>query len=284
MARPLRIEYPGALYHVVARGNAKQPIFLDRQDHRRFLRILECVVDRHNVVCLSYCMMGNHYHLLLETPDGNLSRAMRQLNGVYSQGFNRRHQRVGHLFQGRYKAILVERGVHLLELSRYIVLNPVRAELVTRPEDWEWSSYRETVGVAPCPRLLSVDGLLGLYGSSRSEARERYRSFVEEASGDSAREGRPKTPTVLGTREFVLGVGERLGPTDALEEIPRAQRFLARPDLDEIFQGVENRSERNRSILTAFRSHGYTMKQIADAVGIHYSTVSRVIRNLEQVD
>ena len=151
MARPLRIEFPGALYHVTARGDRQEPIYEDDDDRKVFLDLLGKVIVEWNWVCQAYCMMGNHYHLLVETPDGNLAKGMRQLNGVYTQLSNRRHQRVGHLFQGRYKAILVDRDEYLLELGRYVVLNPVRARLVKRVEDWPWSSYRSMVGQARNP-------------------------------------------------------------------------------------------------------------------------------------
>ncbi|MBD3670659.1 MAG: transposase [Gammaproteobacteria bacterium] len=127
MSRPLRIEYAGALYHVTSRGDGQKDIYLDDKDRRDFLSNLTHVCERYNWVVHAYCLMSNHYHLLLETPDGNLSQGMRQLNGVYTQQFNRTHERVGHVFQGRYKAIIVQKDSYLLELSRYIVLNPVRA-------------------------------------------------------------------------------------------------------------------------------------------------------------
>ena len=130
MARPLRIEFAGALYHVTSRGDRREDIYLDDGDRQLFLEVLEAVCERFNWEVHAYCLMSNHYHLLVETPDGNLSRGMRHLNGVYTQRFNRRHKKVGHVFQGRYKAILVQKENYLLELSRYIVLNPVRAGMV----------------------------------------------------------------------------------------------------------------------------------------------------------
>lgn len=133
MARPLRLEFPGAVYHVTSRGNSKQDIFLDAKDRKLFLEVLSSVVARFKWLCHAYCLLGNHYHLIVETLEGNLSRGMRQLNGVYTQVFNRRHKKVGHLFQGRYKAILVEKETHLLALCRNVVLNPVRAGWVKRP-------------------------------------------------------------------------------------------------------------------------------------------------------
>src|SRR5436853_5298437 len=140
MARPLRLEYPGALYHVTARGNAKSDIYLDDGDRRIFERILGTTVTRHRWLLHAFCLMGNHYHLLLETPLPNLSKGMHRLNGSYSQCFNRRHQRVGHVLQGRFTALLVERESYLLELARYVPLNPVRAGFVSSPADWQWSS------------------------------------------------------------------------------------------------------------------------------------------------
>jgi putative transposase len=133
MSRPLRIEYPGALYHLTSRGNARQDIFLDDTDRAVFLDVLASVIERHGWHLYAYCLMGNHYHLLAETPHSNLSRGMRWLNGVYTQRFNRRHERVGHILQGRFKAILAERESYLLELSRYTVLNPVRAGMTGAP-------------------------------------------------------------------------------------------------------------------------------------------------------
>ena len=150
----MRIEFRGAVYHVTSRGNTRQAIFRDDIDRIDFLEVLYSVVKRFNFIVHAYCMMRNHYHLLIETPDGNLSQGMRQLNGVYTQRFNRRHNRVGHVLQGRYKAILVEKNSYLLELARYVVLNPVRAAgIVKSPGDWKWSSYRATAGyekAIPC--------------------------------------------------------------------------------------------------------------------------------------
>src|SRR4030066_2444129 len=167
MARPLRIEYPGAIYHITSRGNARQPIYKDDKDRETFLELLGSVVSRYGWICHAYCLMGNHYHLLIETPDGNLSQGMRQLNGIYTQHFNRRHGRVGHLFQGRFKAIVVDRDSYLLELCRYVVLNPIRAAMVKHVEHYPWSSYPATMGLADCPVWLNTDWLLGRFGKRR---------------------------------------------------------------------------------------------------------------------
>ena len=179
MARPLRIEYPGAVYHVTSRGNEKKPVFKDDTDRDNFLNALQHVNKRYNWICHAYCLMTNHYHLLIETPDGNLSIGMRQLNGVYTQLFNKWHGRTGHLFQGRYKAILIQKDSHLLEVCRYVVLNRVRAKMIERPEDWKWSSYLATAGKAkPHPHpSLTTDWVLGQFNRKRGKAEQEYRQF-----------------------------------------------------------------------------------------------------------
>jgi REP element-mobilizing transposase RayT len=154
MARPLRLEFPGAVYHLTSRGNARQKIFFTDADRELFLSTLSGVVRRYHWICHAYCLMANHYHLLIETPKANLSIGMRQLNGIYTQSFNRRHHRVGHLFQGRFKAIVVEKEAHLLELCRYVVLNPVRVKGGASARSWKWSSYRATAGRSSVPRVF----------------------------------------------------------------------------------------------------------------------------------
>jgi putative transposase len=156
----MRIEFPGAVYHITARGNERKMMFLDDHDREAFLVLMRQVKERFNWLIHSYVLMGNHYHLLVETVEANLSRGMRQLNGVYTQVFNRRHKRVGHLFQGRFKAILIEKDSYLLEISRYLALNPVRTGMVSRAEEWPWSSYRTTIGIADPPSWLQVDWIL----------------------------------------------------------------------------------------------------------------------------
>lgn len=151
MSRPLRVQYSGAVYHVTSRGNARQPIFWDDTDRDLLLSTASRVISRYQWLCHAYCLMDNHYHLLIETLQPSLSIGMRQLNGLYTQAFNRRHNRVGHLLQGRYTAILVEKQAHLLELCRYVVLNPLRVKAERRVGNWKWSSYLPTAGLALCP-------------------------------------------------------------------------------------------------------------------------------------
>ena len=172
MARPLRIEFSGALYHVTARGDRQEDIYLTDTDRIAFLDILGQVVERFNWLVHAYCLMDNHYHLLIETPDSNLGQGMRQLNGVYTQTSNRNNHRVGHVFQGRYKAILVQRETYLLELCRYIVLNPVRARMVKNAKAWPWSSYRDTAGFRMPPDWLNTEWLLAAFATRLSRARK----------------------------------------------------------------------------------------------------------------
>ena len=285
MARPLRLEFPGAVYHVTSRGNARQAIFLDKEDTESFLGVLSSVVARFSWLCHAYCLMENHYHLLVETREGNLSLGMRQLNGVYTQLFNRRHKRVGHLFQGRYKAILVEKEAHLLELCRYVVLNPVRAGLVKRPEGWKGSSYRATAGGAKKPVLLEVDWVLSQFGRRRAEAKKAYRRYVLGGlQGESPWE-RLKGQILLGTEDFLARLRGPLRGKDLLKEVPRAQRYVSRPALAEIFKEKRGRREKGTDeiIYRAHVDHGYRMREIADHLGVHYTTISRAIRRVENL-
>lgn len=278
MARPLRIEYPGALYHVMARGNARLPIYESPNDKRMFLALLAETVERFNWLCHSYCLMENHYHLLVETLDPNLSQGMRHLGGVYTQRFNRRHDRTGHLFQGRYKAILVEKEAYLLELCRYIVLNPVRAGFAARPEDHAWSSYRATSGLIKRPAFLSVRWLLDAFGSDPKKAKAEYRRFVQAGMDTPAPEHGFVRKTIIGSREFVQSLKSRLTKSARDREIPKAQRYLHRPALSDLIPESLGKSARNKAMAAACLEYGYRQKEVADHVGLHYSWVSRVIK------
>ena len=178
MSRPLRLEFSGALYRVTSHGNGRKNIYLEESDFELFLDVLSTVCAQFDWVIHAYCLMNNHYHLLIETPDANLSRGMRQLNGVFTQSMNRKHHRVGHLFQGRYKSILVDKDVYLLELCRYLVLNPVRAKMVDGPGDWLWSSRGCMVGKSKSPSWLGTDALLSYFNIKRSIAITEYVHFV----------------------------------------------------------------------------------------------------------
>lgn len=236
MARPLRVQYEGALYHVIARGNEKQQIFIDDNDRLKFLSWLKDAIETHNLICHGYCLMDDHFHLLLETPDANLSIAMRDLNGNYSQSFNVRHNRVGHLFQGRYKSFVVEKEPYLLEVVRYVVLNPVRASMVKHPRDWKWNSYQATAGLCDAPDWLSADWVLGNFSNERALAQKAYRKFVK--TGLTSRDPYEdlEHDFILGTPQFVHWIWDNhtVG-SETLKDYPREQRIVGRPKLEEIF-------------------------------------------------
>lgn len=279
MARPLRIEFPGALYHLSARGNACQDIFLDDADRHLFLSVLDRVVLRFCLVLHAYCLMGNHYHLLLETPEANLSKALRQLNGVYTQAFNRRHGKVGHVLQGRFKAILVERDSYLLELCRYVVLNPVRAKITRKPDTYRWSSYRASAGLVPVPMFLTVEWLLSRFGKRRAASQRKYRIFVTEGIGQTSPWEKLQGQVLLGGQAFVERLRPGLREHRPIKEIPRAQRFAARPALAMLFRSgvLADLPHRNEVIRRAHLEHGYSLSEIGRVMGLHYSTISRIV-------
>jgi len=281
MSRPLRIEYPGAVYHVTTRGNGRKNIFEDDQDRQMFFSILGSVVKRYNWICHAYCLMDNHYHLMVETPDANLSVGMRQLNGVYTQGYNRRHQKPGHIFQGRFKAILVQKENYLLELCRYVVLNPVRAGVVKEAEAWKWSSYQATAGIGKEPEYLTTDWILGLFNTQRTVAKRRYRAFVREGIAGRASWKELQCQVLLGEEEFIEKFKGVLEEKKQVKEIPRLQRYIGRPSLDNIFRGQKIKAQRNISIGSAHMNQGYSLKEIGDYLGIHYTTVSKVLAKAE---
>ena len=280
MTRPLRIEYPGAVYHITSRGNARQAIYVDDEDREKFLSILSLVTERFHWLCRSYCLMDNHYHLLVETPIPNLSAGMRQLNGIYTQAFNRRHQRVGHLFQGRFKAIVVEKQAHLLELSRYIILNPVKAGIVRHPEDYLWSSYRATIGQTKVSDFLTVTWLLDNFSLQTDRAQQLYREFVNKEEEQTPWENLTGQ-IFLGSETFIQQIKNQTSSSFSPNETLLADRHAGRPTLSDLFEPHPDwtKEERNKIITQAHLEYGYRLKQIAEVLGIHYSTVSKVIKN-----
>jgi putative transposase len=281
MARPLRIEFPGAVYHVTSRGNAKQAIFIDDEDRGRFLDVLTMAVERFNWLCHAYCLMENHYHLLIETPHGNLSKGMRELNGVYTQGVNQKYRRVGHLFQGRYKAIIVEKDNHLMSLCRYVVLNPLRIGLIERPEQWRWSSYRSTIGLMKRPSFLTTDWILSQFDRRKRVAMGKYRRFVMEGIDKESPWETLKGQIFYGTDEFIKQLSGLLDKKENTKEVPRIQRYAARPILKELFKG-KNRKVEDKTIYAAYVRYGYTMTEIAEHLGFHYATISRAMKRVER--
>lgn len=269
MARPLRLEFPGALYHLTARGNARQPIFVDPTDRHTFLHLLGREIDQQGWRCYAYCLMDNHYHLLIETPDANLVCGMRRFNGAYAQHFNRRHQRVGHLLQGRYKSIIVERDSHLLELARYIVLNPVRAGTVAHPNAWPWSSYNATARHCPSPPWLQAEWLLGQWGQRACTAVEAYCEFVQEGIEADSPWTRLEGQMWLGSAAFRERMAALI-PTRSLDNVPACQTRPDRPSADDILTAVSEAyaipvdGVLKRSYPEAFRAAVYLLRRVAN--------------------
>lgn len=296
MARPLRLEFPGALYHVISRGNERGPIFVDDLDRADFLNLLGSVVLKETFRLHAYCLLGNHYHLLLETLAGQLSRGMHRLNGRYAQRFNARHERCGHLFEGRFKALIVEKESHLLELQRYIVLNPVRAGLVGRPQDWRWSSYRATCGQIPSPPWLEVSWSLQQFGQTLVEARRAFVAFVEAGIGDPPLTGPVRHPIFLGSQKFLAEMQTRMGAKTRDEEIPVSQRDTLVPRLMDIEATVSR--EWNITIPQLRRHRGgqaklaaiyltrkltrLSAREVGAAFGVRRGRVANVIAEIER--
>jgi len=279
MARPLRIEFAGALYHVTSRGDGREAIYVCDDDRLVWLEVLGQVCARFNWVVHGYCQMGNHYHLLVETPDGNLAKGMRQLNGVYTQRINQAHAQVGHVFQGRYKAILVQKDAYLMELSRYVVLNPVRARMVRSARDWAWSNYRASAGMVPAPGWLETDWILAAFAERWEDAQSAYRRFVSEGKNQPSPWEALKNQIYLGSEAFVEEMQGRVGGDRRLSEVRKTQRRTVARPLTWYFQHHQGR---DRAIAEAFRSGGYSMREIGDHVGLHYSTVSRIVSLAEE--
>lgn len=276
MARSLRIEYNGALYHITSRGNKKENIFLSDADRILFLTILGEVCSRYRWICYSYCLMSNHYHLLIETPEGNISKGMRLLNGMYTQQFNRLHSRVGHVFQGRFKGILVEKERYLLELSRYIVLNPVRAKMVATASDWIWSSYGATICDVQSPNWLASNHILALFSADVLSAIKQFQNFVTLEILNESPWGNLKNQIYLGSDYFVKDMQAKIDPKQNLNNFPKSQYLVQSHTLQYFELQSINRDE---GIIMAYNSGGYTMAEIGNHFGLHYSRVSRIIKN-----
>jgi REP element-mobilizing transposase RayT len=276
MARPLRIELAGGLYHVTSRGDRRENIYDDDKDREEWVTTLGRVCERFNWRCHAYCLMDNHYHFVVETAEGNLSKGMRQLNGVYTQYFNRQHNRVGHVFQGRFKSILVEKESYLMELSRYVVLNPVRAGMVNQVEDWAWSSYLAMQGKAEELLWLETDWVLGQFSSKRAKAIELYINFVREGVGLPSVWRGLRKQIFMGSDQFIDSMLQVIAnDKKIIEEIPRLQHRGLAKSLDEYCHQTGNRNE---AIRAAFNSGGYTMKEVGEYFKLHYTSVSRIVK------
>ena len=266
----------------MARGNRKARIFEDEEDCRRFLDLLARTTTRYRVRVYAACLMVNHYHIVGETSLGNLALAMRYLNGVYAQASNRRHRRTGHLFEARYRSLNVQRESYLKRAARYVVLNPVRARLVTAAGAWPWTTYRATAGLEPAPAWLSLDWLEWAFrADSRFEAARRYREYVE-----TPRPARALVNTralALGGRAFREQMADLASGQEMDRSLPGPDAASARPALSAaLADATGDRASRRISIYRAHVTHGYSQSEIARHLGVTPSAVSRMLLRLER--
>ena len=264
-----------ALHHVTSRGDRREDIYLNNADRQSWLDLLGKICVRYNWLCHTYCAMDNHFHIIIETVDGNLSAGMRQLNGVYTQWHNRTHDRVGHVFHGRFKAIILQREAYLLELARYVVLNPVRAGICQMPEQWLWSSYLAVVGQAHRPNWLHTEWLLSQFGGQSATAVAAYIDHVRAGVDLPSVWDALQDQLYLGDDEFADKSRQVL--SDRLlndSEIPRLQRRARAAPLP-VFAAMP---DRNRAIVKAYATGKYSQKEIASAFDLHYASVSRIVK------
>lgn len=278
MARPLRIELPGALYHATSRRHHDEPIYDDEQDRKRFLEILAEVVERFDWRCYAYCQMTNHYHLVFKTMDANLSAGMRYLNGVYTQASNRRHGRTGPVFNGRYKTVVVDARRYFLPLCRYIVLNPVRAGIAPTPEAWRWSSYRATAGIEPAPDWLATASLLEHFSPHQLEAQARYRDFVNEGVGERGFWKNIRQQLYLGDDDFVRAMQAACD----IPEHPGISREQRRPPAPSLGEIAASAATRNDALVEAYKTGAYSYTDLARHFGLHPGSIGRIIRRTLQ--
>lgn len=289
MARQLRICYPGACYHITSRGNERREIFNSPQDRQSFLSYLESASIRYGALIHSYCLMDNHYHLLMETPVGNLSQIMQHINGGYAAYFNVKHRRSGHLFQGRYRAILVDVDEYAQQLSRYIHLNPVRAGIVDRPERYPWSSYLYFVGNRKAPEWLVMDFVLSYFGEKVTEAKKGYREFVNAMLGQeySSPLDDVVSSTILGCVDFVKGIKDKyLTGKKTDRNLPALRALSDRLAIEKIEEqvemvlGADNALSRKAKLYLCQRYSGRKLREIGTYFAIGESGVSQASRRI----
>jgi REP element-mobilizing transposase RayT len=292
MGRPLRIEYPGAFYHVTSRGNERREIFLTQKHYERMIGYLESATDRYGAQIHCFCLMSNHYHLLLETPRGNLHQILHHLNTAYTNYFNAKTGRVGHLFQGRYRAILVDKDHYALELSRYIHLNPVRAHMVKDPLLYPWSSYTDYAGDRKRRDWVKTEWILGQISRNEKRARRGYRKFVGEASGKALKDPLEQmvSSAILGSEEFVDWVRDKWVEKRAHHrDLPSLRQLSKWPELSSIRTEAESlfrkRADEARRV-ALYLSHRHSGRSLGEIGryfgGIGPSAVSQNTRRLEE--
>lgn len=290
MARPLRITFPGAFYHITSRGNERKDVFKSRRDREKFLEYLDSATERYDARIHAFCLMNNHYHLLLETPSGNLPQIMRHINGAYTTYFNVKRNRAGHLFQGRYKAILVEKDEYAKELSRYIHLNPVRAKMVKTPEEYAWSSYNFYIGETKPPDWLHRGFILGLFASKMNRAQKGYRKFVSSLIGREYDSPLKEVigSVLLGTDEYIEFVRDRhLRGKKPSRDLPAIGQIGSMISMEKVIETIESSIggdagiSKSVSIYLCRKHTGEKLKTIGNRFGISDSAVSQACKRFK---
>ena len=291
MARALRITFPGAFYHVTSRGNERKHVFKSNRDREKFLEYLESATQRYDALIHAYCLMDTHYHLLLETPSGNLSQIMRHINGAYTTYFNEKRARSGHLFQGRYKAILVDIDEYGKELSRYIHLNPVRAKIVETPEEYDWSSYKFYIGKEKPAEWLYRDFILTYFGKNASRAQKAYQKFVNPLVNRKYNSPLDDvvSSTLLGSPDFIAFIKDKyLSGKKPDKELPALKELSQKASTQDIFDEVEAIFSKEKALarnIKMYLCQRYTSERLKD-IGSHFaigqSGVSQASRRVAQ--
>ena len=277
MARRPRLQFQGAVYHVHTRGNRKERIFADDVDRESFMRLVAHVHGRYEFRFYAVCLMDTHYHAIVETPRGNLSEGMRQINGVFTQITNTRHDRVGHLFGERFSSTVIERDRHLRRAVRYVARNPVKAALVNDPAEWPWSTFRATAGLEAAPAWLSLDWLPWAFAvESLDDAQRRFREYVNRT---------PKpidwNALAYGSPEFEAALAQVARQRRAERPLPRKPPLEPPPALETIFRTIDSLDHRNRLIQFAHVKHGYPLADISRHLNLHAGAAARIVRQLE---
>jgi REP element-mobilizing transposase RayT len=273
MARRHRIRFRGAIYHVMARGNRKERIFVDDVDRRRFLKIVAAALEKFGAECYAHCLMDNHFHKIIHTPRANIHCVMQHIDGLYTQYENWRHRTTGHVLEGRYTGILVDDTYYLRNAIGYVLRNPVEAKLVRDAGDWPWSSYNAAMGKA-LPQFETLTWLRSLFeAETLDESRRLLAEHVKKEPQDYADLVRAAAE---GPHEFKKRVRQVIGATLYRAALPRSYRALARPPLSELFAGIR-RGERRQTILRAHIVHGYLLTEIANYLELHPTTISRIV-------
>lgn len=276
-----RLNVPNGIYHVMTRGNRKGQVFEDDRDRVRFMEIVGEAAERYEVRVFAEARLGNHYHKVVQTPRANLPSFMRYVNAGFTQYSNYRHQRIGHLFNGPYKPILIDNGEYLRVATGYVVMNAVNHGFVAAPEEWKWSSYRATVGLEASPDYLCLDWLDEAFPAPcRLQSQERFRDYLTARTWAEGEEW--LNQPLAGSTEFERELRQHIGATLFMAALPKSYRLINRPALTQLFSVTMAKAERNKQMLRAHVVHAYSLSEIARALCMHPGSVSRIVASLRR--